>query len=284
MFVSLDGLRIFFDTEGPLLRPGENGYVEARRLLCLHGGPGVDHTVFRPFLSPLADTTQLVYVDHRGNGRSDHGHPDDWNLATWGDDVEQFCATTGIDQPIVFGHSFGGAVALSYATRHPDHPAGLILSGYAGRLDPGVLAHAFGELGGSEAAEAAWAHFTDPGSAQAEQRFDEICIPLYIRARDTPALNLAVTNEAVRRHYAEQEAFTVDFTEGLGVLRCPTLVIVGRHDPFCPAEALATFHQGLPEAEIVVVDDAGHAPYRDKPTEFNRLVRDFVASVDQGAR
>ena len=48
VFVTLDGLRIFFDTEGPLLRPGANGDVPAQQLLCLHGGPGVDHTTLRP--------------------------------------------------------------------------------------------------------------------------------------------------------------------------------------------------------------------------------------------
>lgn len=284
MYASLDGLRIFFETEEPLLRPGEGGYVEARQLLCLHGGPGVDHTTLRPFLSPLAESVQLVYLDHRGNGRSDHGDPDDWNLATWGDDIRSFCAATGIERPIVFGHSFGAAVALSYATRHPDHPAGMVLSGYPGRMDPAVLARAFGELGGPDAAEAAWHHFNDPSSVEAEQRFDQICIPLYIRSGDTPALGMGIKHEAVRRHYTEHEAFTIDFSDSFGQIRCPTLFIVGRDDPFCSPEALASLRQQFPAAKVIVTDDAGHAPYRDKPTEFNQLVRDFVTTLDRPAR
>lgn len=283
MYVSLDGLRIFFETEGPLLRLGEAGYVEAPQLLCLHGGPGVDHTTLRPFLS-LAERAQLVYLDHRGNGRSDRGDPDDWNLATWGDDIQRFCAATGVERPVVFGHSFGAAVTLSYAIRYPDHPAGLVLSGYPGRVDPAVLARAFEALGGAEAAEAAWRHFIDPSSVEAEHRFDEICIPLYIRSGDFSALQAAIRNDAVRRHYTEQEAFTMDFSESFELIRCPTLFVVGRDDPFCSDEAVSALGQRFPAAEIVVADGAGHAPYRDQPAMFNQLVHEFLASLDRPAR
>ena len=50
-----------------------------------------------------------------------------WNLAQWGDDVRAFCDALGIVDPIVLGASFGGMVALAYATRHPAHPSKLVL-------------------------------------------------------------------------------------------------------------------------------------------------------------
>jgi pimeloyl-ACP methyl ester carboxylesterase len=78
-------------------------------------------------MGTLADIVQVVYLDHRGNGRSGGDDPATWNLAQWGDDVRAFCDVLGIDKPIVYGASFGGMVALSYATRHPEHPGKLIL-------------------------------------------------------------------------------------------------------------------------------------------------------------
>jgi pimeloyl-ACP methyl ester carboxylesterase len=48
-------------------------------------------------------------------------------LAQWGDDVRAFCDVLGIERPIVLGASFGGKVAMAYATRHQTHPAKLIL-------------------------------------------------------------------------------------------------------------------------------------------------------------
>src|SRR6202011_1333611 len=100
---------------------------EKPTLLMLHGGPGADHSIYRPAYSALAEVAQIVYLDHRGNGRSEDGPQPSWNLAQWGDDVRAFCDVLGIVSPIVLGASFGGMVALAYATRHPAHPSKLVL-------------------------------------------------------------------------------------------------------------------------------------------------------------
>jgi len=64
---------------------------------------------------------------------SEDGLREGWNLAQWGDDVRAFCDALGIVNPIVLGASFGGMVALAYATRHPDHPSRLIPHQYRSR-------------------------------------------------------------------------------------------------------------------------------------------------------
>jgi proline iminopeptidase len=68
-------------------------------LLMLHGGPGFDHSIYRPAYSALSDIAQIVYLDHRGNGRSEDGPRTGWNLAQWGDDVHAFCEALGIWAP-----------------------------------------------------------------------------------------------------------------------------------------------------------------------------------------
>ena len=127
MHVSVNGVRLFFDVEGPKLVPDGPTMREKPVLLMLHGGPGFDHSIYRPAYSALADIAQIVYLDHRGNGRSEDGPREGWNLTQWGDDVHAFCEALSIVDPIVLGASFGGMVALAYATRHPDHPSRLIL-------------------------------------------------------------------------------------------------------------------------------------------------------------
>jgi len=77
-------------------------------LSLLHGGPGFDHASFKPDFSHVAEIAQVVYLDHRGNGRSDRGDPAKWKLAQWGDDVRAFCEALEIERPIVLGVSFGG--------------------------------------------------------------------------------------------------------------------------------------------------------------------------------
>ena len=121
MHVSVNGVRLFFDVEGGKFLPDGPTMREKPTFLMLHGGPGSDHSIYRPAYSALADIAQIVYLDHRGNGRSEDGPRQGWNLAQWGDDVHAFCEALGIVDPIVLGASFGGMVALAYATRHPSH-------------------------------------------------------------------------------------------------------------------------------------------------------------------
>src|SRR3954451_11405195 len=127
MFISVHGVRLFFDVEGEKFVPDGPVMREKPVLLMLHGGPGADHSIYRPAYSALADIAQVVYLDHRGNGRSEDGPRERWNLAQWGDDVHAFCEALGITDPVVLGASFGGMVALAYATRHPTHPSKLVL-------------------------------------------------------------------------------------------------------------------------------------------------------------
>ena len=127
MHVEVNGVRLFFDVEGAKLIPDGAAMREKPTLLLLHGGPGFDHALYKPAYAALADVAQVIYLDHRGNGRSDAGPKEAWTLAQWGDDVRAFCDALGIVHPIVLGVSFGGMVAMAYATRHPAHPSKLVL-------------------------------------------------------------------------------------------------------------------------------------------------------------
>ena len=120
-----DGVRIFFDVEGTSLRPAGERMDEVPTLLLLHGGPGWDHSFFKPLFSRLSNVCQVVYIDHRGNGRSSWDTPDNWHISRWADDVVAFCDALEIRNPIVLGSSFGGTVAMAYAARHPHHPSKL---------------------------------------------------------------------------------------------------------------------------------------------------------------
>ena len=93
--------------------------------------------------------------DHRGQGAKRAARPDTLNLAQWGDDVKGLCDALGIEKPIVIGTSFGGFVAQSYATRHPDHPAKLILHSTAAKIVYEEVFAAFERVGGKAARDVA---------------------------------------------------------------------------------------------------------------------------------
>jgi pimeloyl-ACP methyl ester carboxylesterase len=70
-------------------------------LLLLHDGPGFDHSGFKPAFNEMAVVAQMVYLDLRGNGRSDGGAANKWSLEQWAKDVHCFCEALSIDAPIV---------------------------------------------------------------------------------------------------------------------------------------------------------------------------------------
>jgi pimeloyl-ACP methyl ester carboxylesterase len=129
------GLRLFVDIDGPGLVPDGATMVERPTVLLLHGGPGSDHSWYKSSPVELTDLAQVVYYDHRGNGRSDPGSSADWTLDVWADDVVRLCDALGIDHPIVIGESFGGMVAQRYLARHSGHPARVVLASTAPRFD-----------------------------------------------------------------------------------------------------------------------------------------------------
>jgi proline iminopeptidase len=122
------GVQLFVDIEGPAFVPDGPRLREKPTLLLLHGGPGYDHSGFKPAFSRLADIAQIVYYDHRGHGRSSRRPAAEWTLDTFADDVVRLCSALGIVKPIVLGQSFGGFVAQRYIARHPAHPAKVVLS------------------------------------------------------------------------------------------------------------------------------------------------------------
>ena len=94
---------------------------EVPTVVLLPPGPGADHSTYKDVLGPgLAQIAQVVYVDPRGDGRSDRSTPSRWNLDTWSSDLHQLLDALEIERPILLGSSTGALVALQYAAQHPD--------------------------------------------------------------------------------------------------------------------------------------------------------------------
>ncbi|HLY81042.1 MAG TPA: alpha/beta hydrolase [Caulobacteraceae bacterium] len=279
MHIDVNGARLYFDVVGSQLAIDGERMVPRPTLLVLHGGPGFDHSGMRPYFDRFADSHQVIYLDHRGNGRSG-GDPADWNLAQWGDDIAGFCAALGIERPAVYGLSFGGMVAMSYAARHPGLPSKLVFSSTAGRMDLTATYAMMERLGGPEARRIAEDFWTNPTEARAGA-YIETCMPLYTpgETRDGGDRKRAILRTEVMFHFIEGEQRTMDLLPGLAAVRCPTLVLAGAHDPITPLACAAAIHAALPAGvgELVVFDDAGHGVHRAQPERAEAVLRRFLA-------
>ena len=281
MRVKVNGASLYFDVEGLGLVPDGRSMRERPTLLLLHGGPGFDHSAFKPSFSSLTDIAQVVYLDHRGNGRSDYGDPATWNLAQWGDDVHTFCETLGIAKPIVYGVSFGGFVAQSYATRHPDHIGKLVLVSTEAHPDwPAVFA-AFERIGGPEARALAEAYWLTP-TPERRIAYRAQCHPLYNTRPDPDpaAAARAIIHDAVNLHFATNELPGMDFRPGLARLPCPVLVMAGENNPITPIAFSEAIVAALPPGRVRFerFPDCGHGVMRDAPDRGFAVLRDFILS------
>jgi proline iminopeptidase len=286
MHVLVNGVRLFFDVEGAGLVPDGPVMREKPVLVLLHGGPGMDHSGYKPRFSALADVAQVVYLDHRGNGRSDPGPRETWNLAQWGDDVRVFCETLGIRRPIVLGTSFGGMVALAYATRHPAHPAKLVLvsTEAAGSTHVDRRIALFERLGGAEAGALARRRFLEGEVDSAMlDAWIRIAFPVYTRTpRDPATVRRAVLRPEVNLWYTQPggEGRSFNFLPLLQRIECPTLVLGGEEDPMIPIACQEDIVAALP-AHLVRFErfpGCGHGVVTDAPERAMALIREFIVS------
>ena len=287
MHVFINGVRLFFDVEGAKLVPDGPAMREKPTLLLLHGGPGFDHSIYKPAYSALADIAQIIYLDHRGNGRSEEGARESWNLAQWGDDVRAFCDALGVVDPIVLGASFGGMVALAYATRHPDHPSGLVLisTEAAGGTHRDRRVALFERFGGAEVGALARRRFLEvQGQADraALDAWRQLAMPLYTRtARDPDMARRAINRSEVLHWFTRPggESHAFNMFPDLGRIQCPTLVLGGEDDPMIPIECQADIAAALPPhlVQFERFANCGHAVVPDAPERAIAVIRDFIA-------
>jgi len=248
-------------------------------LLVHHSGPGLDHTVIAPHLSPLARDVRLVCFDHRGTGRSATPRGEDaYHIDRFAEDIAALAEGLPLEPFALLGHSFGGIVALLFALAHPDLLTHLILvstpasyhyiedveSALPELLEPAALA----ELASLQ---------DSPPSAQVMRRSLELLSPIYFR---DPARVSRLDLESVRFGPETQAVWEslegFDLRPRLSEIKVPTLVIAGAEDRAVTAERSKELAAGLPRAKLLVIKKSGHYPFIEAPDEFLSGVREFL--------
>jgi pimeloyl-ACP methyl ester carboxylesterase len=286
MRIQVNNIHLFFDVEGPALRVSGNAMREAPTVVLLHGGPGADHSGYKPDFSALTDVAQVIYLDHRGNGRSDDGPPELWTLAQWADDLVAFCDALGIVKPVVYGASFGGMVAMAYATRHPEHAGKLVLVSTSAQAASHTEAKVamFTRLGGAAAGELARRRLVDGDTSPAVlAAWLEIALPHYMQSAPDPNMwQREVMKQPVRERFFGPggEGRTMDMLHELSRIQCPTLVMGGALDPMTPIECQRDIAAAIPPHLLRYreFENCGHGVIPDAPVAAMALLRKFIAA------
>ena len=282
MRIKVNGCRLYVDVVGSGLTAEGPKMVERPVVFVLHGGPGADHSTMKPDFNPLADVAQLVYYDHRGQGRSDSDKSDNWHLDQWADDLRGLVDALGIQTPIVLGLSFGGFVAQNYAIRHPDRLHKLILASTVARMVRQRVFEAFEQFGGESARIAAEDFWNGPDTENTATYMRE-CFPLYTRTeRDKDAEQRSIWTQAVIEHFSKPggENWTFDYREKLAAVQFPTLITAGEIDPITPIAMVKEMASCIPVAvrQLEIFADCGHGVHRDDPRAFE-VMKKFITAI-----
>lgn len=269
-------------------------------VVFLHGGPGAGSTPdHRRFFDPEA--YRIVVFDQRGAGRSTPaGEVEANTTAHLVADMEQLRRHLGIERWLIFGGSWGSTLALAYGQAHPDRCLGFVLRGiFLGRPSEidwflygmrTFFPEAWRELvrnvpegERSDLLGAFHRRLTDPdpaihmAAASAWSCYEGACSTLRparlgatLQGPSQGALNLA----RIEAHYFVNGVFLDPdaLLDGLGRIRhLPCTIVQGRYDTVCPIVTADELAQAWPEAEYIVVPEAGHSAW--EPGILAALVR-----------
>jgi proline iminopeptidase len=251
-------------------------------LIVLHGGPGVDHTMFRPYLDPLGDEFRLLYVDERGQGRSDRVDPAALTLDVFARDVDRLAEALRLGSFALLGHSFGAIIATYHATELGTAAAYVISSGgdASEALDADVQASldALGDHGDTIAAS-----WETEKTVETEEQLRQLLrdqMPFHFHGEPPSGyLEETVGSPDVLRHFANSGYGDFDYRPKLIDVDKPTLVIVGEHDRTTTPRAARVLHEGIPNSELVEIAAAGHLSFVEQTDVYLAAVRHFLSGI-----
>lgn len=248
--------------------------------LVINGWPGVDHTYLRPGLDRLGGILRLVYYDHRGNGGSRQAPIDDLTVEQLADDAAALAAHLSPDPVLVLGHSQGASVAQEMALRHPERTAGLILvSATPGEL--GMMEDLADTLDLTPVpVEVDILQRVPPASDEELAATMRGLAPYFARQPDVgdpeALFGGATFNAEAARRWMQSLTFWSAF-DRLNRLESPVLLLTGAQDAICPPQQAERIGRQTPNAELVVLEGAGHVPWVEEPEAFVAAVEDWLA-------
>jgi proline iminopeptidase len=227
---------------------------------------------------------QLVYFDHRGQGRSDAADPASYTLDENVEDMEALRRHLGLGSIVSIGTSYGGMVAMAHAARYPDAVSHLVLivtashAGFISRAQAIVRERGTAEQ--QAVCEKVWAGAFR--SAEEMRHFYAVMGPMYARSYDAAAgeagrMRTIHSPDALNRAFGPDGFLrTYDLRPELGRITAPTLVLVGRHDWICPPEFSEEIARLIPRADLRIFERSSHSIRSDEPEAMVDAILGFV--------
>jgi proline iminopeptidase len=265
-FVTSDGLKLFYDKSGK-------------------GGPGYWSKSFQYFSQELLEEKlEMVYLDQRGCGRSEHSPTQDYSLSRLIDDIEELRLFLGISEWYVVGHSFGGILAVNYAERFPERTKGIILSnvtlnmfdsfGYQIQKGFDILGMEKKQIQRSNLESFMDTFYSILSKLMEKEEYFRFQYVDLENKKIVDKIDEGLNSDPNFQHYVfSSEEYFQDFTSLTKYLTRPVLVIAGIFDGAVGPGHHHTFEFKNPKVRIL---ESSHHPYIENQLEFKDAILNFT--------
>jgi proline iminopeptidase len=252
-------------------------------MLVVNGGPGLSHAYLMPagIWQEFARKRRVFFYDQRGTGASKPLPPGaSQTMATQVADLEALRKGLGLEKIILLGDSYGGLLAIAYASTYPGHIAKLLLSD-AASSNLRTIDHLFDQVFPEAMAQEKQAQASNTKEQAAEGLRRHFALLFYSLAqRDLYFKKLGSSRnlgfEADVAEAVTADALKADYTPKLAGFTFPTLVLTGRYDMNVAPLTAWRLKQAIPGAQIVFFEKSGHFPWFEEPTTYLTVVEQFL--------
>ena len=247
-------------------------------VVMLHGsGPGVTAWAnWRLNIPVLAISRRVIAPDIVGFGYTERPAGFEYSMEGWLGHFEAFVNALALDRFSLVGNSFGGALSLSYASRHPDRVERLVLMGSAGVEFP--LTPALEEIWGYTPSILSMRRLLDLMAFDRSLVSDELAEMRY-KASIRPGVQEAYAQMFPAPCQRWIDGLVTPENE-LTSLPHEVLVLHGRDDCIVPMSTALDLHRLIPRSQLHIFGECGHWTQIEHMSRFNRLVADFLAESE----
>jgi proline iminopeptidase len=248
-------------------------------LYCIHGGMGLGSDSLMTSLRPLAEIYDLTFIDLRGCGNSDKAHDDQYTLSNFSNDIIEIVkAVSKGDKRGIFGHSFGGMVAIDLLS-HSDLFHFAILANTALNDKCQVASReAVKQLDELELKKSLAAYQEAPNDISLRNlaiTYGPIYFPELEKhnAKETMS-NFNYCNEAMS--FTSEKVYPgMNLLDQVKTIGIPSLVISGSDDIIVPSSNQEELAGHLKKSVLKTIKNAGHFPFITKNNDFISSIKNW---------
>lgn len=249
--IELEGVRVSMEVTG-----------SGRPLILMHGW-GCDHSTVRSIAATAALTHTVYNIDFPGFGASEEP-AEVWGVERYTRLIEALVKAENLESPVLVGHSFGGRVAILFASRNKADK--VILVDAAG-IKPRRTLKYYLKVYSFKAGKKFWELIL--GKEKAQARIDRM------RARRGSS-DYAGASPMMRRILSK--VVNEDLTDRLPLISAPALLIWGENDTATPLSDAKKMARLIPDAGLVSFPGCGHYSFLDNPGQFRAVLSSFLKS------